>query len=93
MARNTVGMSRTQSPKASPATPWFAGEDPLALDEVWKLVNGKPIHRKTPYRWSVSGLRGVRLRSFRFGRRMMTTKQELERWMAEVSACYAEGSR
>ena len=44
--------------------------------------NGGKLHKRTPFRWMDTGLRGVRLRHIRFGRKYMTC----DRWLLEFFA-------
>ncbi|MFN9576539.1 MAG: DUF1580 domain-containing protein [Gemmatimonadota bacterium] len=37
------------------------------------------------YRWAQAGVQGVRLRTFRIGGRMMTTREEFVRWSQRLT--------
>ncbi|NOY41188.1 MAG: DUF1580 domain-containing protein [Planctomycetes bacterium] len=59
-------------------------QDPLTLIEASKILPGRP-HRNTLIRWCDSGVNGIRLKSFRVGRRRCTTMPWLEEFLAAVS--------
>ena len=80
------------------ATPWWSGEEVLALHEVPHRIpprtDGRRRSTSSVYRWSVAGVAGVRLRRFKAaGRGWATTAQELARWQAAVSAICGEAAR
>jgi hypothetical protein len=73
--------------------PWFAGETPVALHQVPKLLpprsNGKHVSLNTVYRWTgPAGVHGVRLRRYRpaGARGFATTVEELQRFSAALTA-------
>jgi hypothetical protein len=56
-------------------------ENLITLTQAAKLLpsnNGKRIAVSTLFRWATRGLRGVRLESRRFGRRIYTTPEALD---------------
>lgn len=50
----------------------------LTINEAARILPGRP-HRNTVGRWMLKGLDGVKLRSFKFGAKRVTTQQ----WCAE----------
>lgn len=69
---------------------WWTGEDPIRVSCIPRHVpataDGKPVSVSTAYRWTKEGVRGVVLRRFRFGWQWFTTRQELARWQAALTA-------
>lgn len=60
-------------------------QDSLTLLEVSRLLPSRP-HANTLRRWaSKKGLNGIRLRTFKCGRRVCTTKAYLEQFLAACS--------
>ncbi|MCC6673300.1 MAG: DUF1580 domain-containing protein [Planctomycetes bacterium] len=57
-------------------------EEPLSLNDAGRML-GK--HSATLWRWSLRGVRGVRLETFRVGRELRTTRQALLRFLARLS--------
>lgn len=67
-------------------------EDVLRLDDAKKLLPGRP-DRSTVYRWALGpGSHGVRLESFKVGRRRFTTKQAIQRFVEAVTVA-ADGNK
>lgn len=80
---------------------WWDGEDAVPLHAIPALLparrptekrpTGKPVAVQTVYRWTTAGVCGVVLRRFRVGGRgWATTRQELLRWQAAVTAVAGE---
>lgn len=64
-------------------------EEVVNLTEASKLlppVNGKRVHINTLHRWSTRGVRGgIRLETARIGRRLVTSREALQRFVKAVS--------
>jgi hypothetical protein len=54
---------------------------------------GRRVHVASVYRWVNPGLRGVRLRAFMVGGRMATTKEEVDRFFANLTRGGSPGTR
>ncbi len=52
--------------------------DARPLAEAVKLLPKPRVHVSTIFRWCMTGVRGVRLRHYRAGRRMFVTPADLE---------------
>ena len=63
----------------------FGTANILTLAEAARLVPGRP-HVATIFRWCRYGCRGVRLDYSRMGRRMLTTREALERFGNALAA-------
>lgn len=67
----------------------FQNEHLLSLSEAARsipAIDGRRPHPSTLFRWMVSGIRGgVRLEHARIGRRMVTSKEALQRFIDAVS--------
>ena len=59
-------------------------QDTLTLLEATRLFPSKP-HINSLRRWSRKGLNGVKLRTFRSGRRICTSREYVEEFIAKVS--------
>ncbi len=59
-------------------------ETPIPFSKAGELIPGNPA-LKTLYRWSLKGINGVILESYRLGGRRFTTKQALARFIDRVS--------
>lgn len=68
---------------------WWAGEAHLWISDlpqhVPPLPNGKRVSIASVYRWTLTGVRGIRMRRFRCGGRWATTEEELGRWQAALT--------
>lgn len=74
---------------------WWMNEThvPLALapQHVPVRADGRRTSVATIYRWTTGGVQGVRLRRFRGGGRgWCTTVEELQRFLAALTALYEE---
>lgn len=61
----------------------------LTLGQACRLLpanDGKRVHLSTLWRWCRIGVNGVRLEYLRVGRRIVTSKQALERFMTRLAA-------
>lgn len=85
MHRDNVGMRPTPTQSAAP---WHAGETPVLLSELGRAFPAKPLHPKTYLRWARAGVRGIRLRSFRLGKQILTTVEEAHRFAAKLTEVY-----
>ena len=69
---------------------WWSGETALRIGDVPKHVPPTPAGNRVSvasvYRWTCSGLHGVRLRRFKVGGAWHTTLEELGRWSAALTA-------
>lgn len=72
------------------AAPWWAGESSVRVSDIPRhvppLPDGRRVSVASAFRWTTSGLRGVRLRRFRVGGVWATTTEELARWSAALTA-------
>jgi hypothetical protein len=70
---------------------WWVGEDQIRISsipaEVPRCPDGSKVSLASVYRWSLRGLNGVRLRRYRCGGVWCTTRQEITRWQAALTAC------
>ncbi len=60
----------------------------LTLPQAAALLpprNGRRVSTPTIWRWASKGVRGVRLRTLRFGRAIVTTAADLERFGRELA--------
>jgi hypothetical protein len=61
----------------------------VTLENACKFIPGlrpgKNVNRSTIYRWSDSGVRGVRLETIQVGGRRMTTHEAIKRFIMEMS--------
>jgi len=77
------------SEHANEITPWWASETAILLSEVPQALprngSGRKVHVASVYRWASTGLRGARLRWFRVGGRRATTREELNRFFAQLT--------
>ena len=62
----------------------FRDREIVELKELAKSLPGRP-HLSSIYRWSSSGLRGVRLETFKLGGRRYTSRESLARFAARLS--------
>jgi hypothetical protein len=65
----------------------------LELKQVPNIVPGragKPVSPATVYRWATKGLNGARLQTVQVGSRMVTSKEAIDRFFAELTAIRAE---
>ena len=60
-------------------------EDCLTLIDAAKALPGRP-HVSSLRRWGKNGVRGVKLRTFRSGNRVCTTRQFLNEFLTKCSA-------
>ena len=74
---------------------WWVNEEPIRLSVVPRCIpaaaDGRRVSIASVYRWTLAGLNGVVLRRFRIGGAYCTTRQELDRWSAALTAL-ANGS-
>jgi hypothetical protein len=61
----------------------------IPLKEAAKHFPGRP-HLSTIIRWSDAGVHGVILKSIRVGRRIFTTKEAIDEFLAELNKTDAE---
>jgi hypothetical protein len=70
--------------KTTVAGCWWAGESPVRLSDLPRLLPPLPSGARTSaasiYRWTTRGLGGVRLRRFKHGGGWATTAEELLRF-------------
>lgn len=75
------------------ASSWWAGEEQVRLSDLPRLLpplpDGGRVSLASVYRWTTRGLRGVRLRRFRCAGGWATTREELARWQAAMTAAEA----
>jgi Protein of unknown function (DUF1580) len=67
-------------------------EQRLDLKEVPPLVPGRagrPVSPATVYRWATKGLNGARLQTVQVGSRMVTSREAIDRFFAELTAIRA----
>lgn len=58
-----------------------------AADAIQRRTGGtKTVHPASVARWGTKGLKGVRLRTWRYGRRMYTTVQALDEFSEALGA-------
>ena len=85
-----MNTSKTAQRVARALAIWWGGEDPIRLSGVPRVLppasSGRRVSTATVYRWSLTGLRGVRLRRFKVGGSWHTTHQELDRWANALTA-------
>lgn len=60
-------------------------ETKLSLSQAAKQAPGRP-HASTLWRWCRGGLHGVRLEYVRFGRRIFTSMEAMDRFAAALAA-------
>jgi len=79
-----VHVMRITAKNPQVAGPWWAGESPVRLSDLPRLLPPLPSGARTSiksiYRWSTRGLGGVRLRRFKHGGGWATTAEELLRF-------------
>ena len=66
----------------------FTDETLLTFGEAVRELpapNGRKVHVSTLWRWSREGLNGVRLETVRFGRRLLTSVEAVERFCDRVA--------
>lgn len=76
--------------------PWWTAEEAIRISDIPRVVPPRPDGRKVSvdaaFRWSLVGLRGIRLRRFKLGGAWHTTREELVRWSSSLtSAAEAKG--
>jgi hypothetical protein len=59
-------------------------EEAITLSEAARLLPGRPA-AGTVWRWARKGLRGVRLGYVRRGRKILTSRAEVERFMSRLA--------
>ena len=64
-------------------------ETKLTLVQAAKLAPGRP-HASTVWRWCREGINGVRLEYVRFGRRIFTSAEALERFASALASADPE---
>lgn len=86
-------MSRNDSNRRSALSlkePWWFAEDQIQLSDVPRILpplpNGRRKSLAAVYRWTTAGLLGIRLGRYRCGGVWCTTRQELARWQASLTA-------
>jgi len=60
----------------------------ILLSEAAKLLPGRP-HATAVWRWATKGCRGIRLESWRFGRRICTTREAIDKFGKAVAEAAA----
>ena len=65
-------------------------DEQISLAEACRILprrrGGKKPHIATLYRWSVSGVRGVRLRTVQVGATRCTTRGDIAQFIADLTA-------
>lgn len=78
----------TQRTAALPA--WWSTEQAIYLndlpDHLPRRRGGRKTHVASVYRWAKPGLRGVCLRTFMAGGQLATTREEVDRFFAKLTA-------
>jgi len=64
-------------------------EGALSLSEAARILPGRPS-TSTVWRWARRGLRGVRLGYGRVGRKIVTSRSALERFMSDLARVDSE---
>jgi len=81
---------RTRARAASHPTPWWLDEAKIRVSDipshVPSLLGGRKVSKATAWRWTLHGVRGLRIRRFRVGGAWCTTLEELGRWQAALTA-------
>lgn len=62
-------------------------DDPVRLTDAAKLFPGRP-HKNTVRRWCEHGYNGVRLKHFRAGKVICTTRRDIEEFLAAINPNY-----
>lgn len=74
----------------SAASPWWNGETSIRVSDIPRHVpaspSGQPVNASTAWRWTLRGVRGIRIRRFRIGGTWCTTSEELARWQAALTS-------
>lgn len=74
----------------SQRAPWWRGETSIRVSDIPRHVpptpTGRAVNASTAWRWTLRGIRGVRIRRFRVGGTWCTTLEELARWQAALTA-------
>jgi hypothetical protein len=61
-------------------------EDSMTLAEATKVFPaGRKLHVNTLRRWAQDGYRGIRLRTFRCGQRICTTREAINEFLAAIN--------
>jgi hypothetical protein len=66
----------------------FCNEQIITLAEAARhipTVNGKRVHVASLWRWSMKGLSGIRLEHGRLGRRVVTSREAIGRFMNRLA--------
>lgn len=63
----------------------LATESLLSLSQAANSLPGKP-HKNTIVRWSLNGVKGVRLETIMLGGRRMTSREALQRFIERTTA-------
>ena len=78
------GVNENTNQRSSSHSSWWAGETHLWISDlpqhVPPLPNGKRVSIASVYRWTLTGVHGIRIRRFRCGGKWATTHEELVRW-------------
>jgi len=69
---------------AGDAATQLSGEELLTLTDAAHETPGRPTVR-TLWRWSSKGVRGVRLQTLKVGGRTFTSREALNRFLAELN--------
>ena len=81
---------RTSDRRTAAAAPWWAGEAAVRITDLPRHLparpDGKHVSIASCFRYSLHGVRGVRLRRFRCGGAWCTTLEEVRRWQAAQTA-------
>ena len=64
----------------------------ISLPQATKPTPGGRIHISTLHRWSLRGIRGVRLETVLVGGKRFTSREALDRFIAETTAVADGGS-
>lgn len=60
------------------------GEKTLTLEQACQLIPGRP-HKNTVRRWGNEGFRGIRLRIFRSGQKVCTSREAILEFLAAIN--------
>jgi hypothetical protein len=85
----SMGLTAPHGRSVPLAPGWWSGEEAVRISDLPRLVpplpDGRRVSLASVYRWVTAGLDGVRLRRFRLGGVWHSTRQELDRWAAELT--------
>lgn len=68
---------------------WWLDEAKIRVSDIPShvptVVGGRKVSKATAWRWTLHGIRGLRIRRFRVGGVWCTTLEELGRWQAALT--------